>query len=314
MNLKKHSTIILILILHIQVSGQAEKVSMSRKYNDQTKSYNLIADNPFPGNTALEVTFTRASNMVCNDGNSFFAKTLREGKNTVTKISRLQSTQNVEFAYSFRYIEGCANTNPDFDYPYLIPLKQGNKTSIRQLTNVQKKYEEYSAPKDWYSITLKAEDRDTVFAARRGLVTKVVYDRNDQNLEGISYTSSRNWMSIQHKDCTTAKYQLFADDEIWVEPGDLVEVGQPLGVISSENYSSGSHLRFSVFYYNPHPKLKAGKDVGKRYLHAYVPIKFYTKEGIIKLQDRKEYEVVLDPEMITKDMSKKELKKWIKNQ
>jgi murein DD-endopeptidase MepM/ murein hydrolase activator NlpD len=92
---------------------------------------------------------------------------------------------------------------------------------------------------------------DTVVAARSG---KVALIRDDSNIGGCNaiFSSATNFVLIDHGDETSSLYLHLAYGSVLVEPGDLVEQGQPIaisgetGVTCGGDGGPGAHLHFQV--------------------------------------------------------------------
>jgi hypothetical protein len=92
----------------------------------------------------------------------------------------------------------------------------------------------------------------TVVAARAG---KVIFAYAGSNSGGCSryYSSSTNYVAIDHGDGTVGLYMHLAYNSITVKPGDLVAQGQPIAVsgetgvtCSDDGRDPGPHLHFQV--------------------------------------------------------------------
>ena len=93
---------------------------------------------------------------------------------------------------------------------------------------------------------------DTVVAARSGKVTLVRQDSNAGGCNAI-YSTMTNYVEIDHGDGPSTLYLHLAQDSALVQPGDLVEQGQPIAVsgetgvtCSEDNSGPGAHLHFQV--------------------------------------------------------------------
>jgi hypothetical protein len=92
---------------------------------------------------------------------------------------------------------------------------------------------------------------DTIVASRSGKVTLI---REDSNSGGCdpSFSSATNFVLIDHGDGTSGLYLHLAYDSVLVNPGDVVEQGEPIaisgetGVTCSGDGGPGAHLHFQV--------------------------------------------------------------------
>lgn len=148
-------------------------------------------------------------------------------------------------------------------------------------------------------VAFRTTEGDTIVAARRGLVTQVV-DHSASTGEHKAFDSSENYVEVYHADGSFAVYKLFKNGGIFVEPGDEIIPGQPIGIVGGGNYNNGSHLRFTVF--SP-----------AREFHSFLPV-FYLSSGQVGKPDFREPYISEHPlEWVTKEMSKKEKKKYSGN-
>jgi murein DD-endopeptidase MepM/ murein hydrolase activator NlpD len=98
-----------------------------------------------------------------------------------------------------------------------------------------------------------------------------------------------------------------------VHAGQEVEAGDPIGIAGGEKYTSGAHLRFFVYYRDPQPKATSNGEPGRKLRWAYVTPVFYTKENANNvLTPGNNYTSEKPVEIITQEMTKGELKKWMK--
>lgn len=215
-----------------------------------------------------------------------------------------------DYKYSFR--KGCQKTKVDTLFAYLLPIAPNKTTKSFELFNLGEKYAHTSPPKDWYALGFKVAEGDTFFAARKGIVGEVVSNKTPVG-ENLSYSKNINYVEVQHEDCTFARYELFKENGLFVKEGDIVQAGQPLGIISSNNFLNGNQARFSVYYSFVEIMLKDGKKTDKRNYSAYVPVRFWVENQVQKLEKNKEYTAEHPEMLITKEMTKKEKKRRLEN-
>ena len=263
-------------------------------------------------NYTVTVTFSTLSNLSA-DVTLPYQMTVAPGKTRLFQLKQIsESMSPPSFNYSTSYRKGCEKTKTDTLFPYLLPISPNKSTRPSELFNLSERYGNASPPKDWYALAFKVAEGDTVFAARKGIVGELVSDKKTAG-ENLSYSRDVNYIEIQHEDCTTARYELFKENGIFVKEGDVVQAGQPLGVISSSNFASGNQVRFSVYYSFVEPIVKGGKKTDKNNYSAYVPVRFWVNNGIEKLEKNKEYTSEHPEVLIIKEMTKKEKKRRIEN-
>jgi hypothetical protein len=106
---------------------------------------------------------------------------------------------------------------------------------------------------------------DTIVAARGGVVREIREDSPD-NGQG---EGEHNYIFIQHIDETVAFYAHLMQNNVFVEPGDTVYVGQLIALSGNSGLSSGPHLHFGV-YQNYHPV--EGEDVPVNFSNTNGPL------------------------------------------
>jgi murein DD-endopeptidase MepM/ murein hydrolase activator NlpD len=117
-----------------------------------------------------------------------------------------------------------------------------------------------------------------------------------------------NEMYIIHKDCSYAWYSVL--NEILVKEGQEVEAGEPIAIVGGDKYAQGNHVRLSVLFSYFCDTCENGKGA---YGSAYLKPKFYLSNGSIDtLTHNNSYAVTYPDEIITREMSRRELKKWRK--
>ena len=220
---------------------------------------------------------------------------------------------STSFNYSISYRRGCYNTKPEADFAYLLPIKPEATTQAFELSNIGETYAKESAPKDWYALGFKTKDGDTIYASRRGIVGNIVSDQKEPSGEGISFARNINFIEMEQDDCTFAKYELFKENGIFVKLGETVQAGQALGIVGGKNFNAGSHLRLSVYYAYVEAVKKEGKEIDKKHYSAYVPIQFWVDGNTQKLVKGTTYKSEHPESIVTKEMTKREKKKWLEN-
>jgi hypothetical protein len=235
---------------------------------------------------------------------SEYETTVRTGKTFLFTLKPINANVKTNFNYTSSYIRGCTKTNIDKDFKYLLPIGNGKITKPSNLSFF-KLSENDPEPKDWYALSFKMDSGDTIFAARRGIVCTVKDTENIQ-YTGISMSTQENVIEIFHNDCTFGRYNVLKKSLL--KEGQEVEAGDPIAIAGGENYTSGVHLRFQV-YYNFEQLFDNKDSKVKKHYWAYVPLVFHTKEGTGMLTIGQEYTCEKHKEIITQEMTKRQQKK-----
>lgn len=221
-----------------------------------------------------------------------------------------QPNQVTSFQYTVKFIKGCRRPKVDTAVVYLLPASPGKQVSATQLAYLGKQVAGQEEPKDWYSLAIKMSTGDTVFAARRGMVSAVRSDAEPMGSH-LGFNRDDNMVEINHADCSFATYTVFRPKSIFVRQGQFVEAGTPLGIVGGENYDYGPHVRFAVHYNFEAPVIKNGQPTDERQYWAYVPVRFWLKDEqkASRLEPRKPYLSEHPESVIEQEMSKREIKK-----
>ena len=210
--------------------------------------------------------------------------------------------------YKYWVIEGTLNpTNVDSLFVYRLPFSK-NKTAIaRSLYNTdERKYGE-SNTINWKSFQFILEKGDTVYAARKGIVIKV-YD-GDSNLYNDD-SSVYNFVKIEHLDGTVAMYSIFQRNSILVHEGDIVYPGTPLA-LAGNYYGKKFETRLKI-YYKTYKQTEHRRYSEQLSASHFIDPYFATTQGNIRLIKNSYYTPSEPTEVITKEMSKREIKKYFR--
>jgi len=216
-------------------------------------------------------------------------------------------------SYRHTYIRGVYNPKVDEDYVYTLPFKKGKMISARETSNLSNKYFSAELPQNWKSFVFKTKETDTVVAARKGIVIKV---EKGYKMDTISnFTSKTNYVIIEHKDGTIARYSGFSKNGVFVREGQKVYPQSFLGVFNSKNKKGNTSLiHFNVSYLtnikideNLKKKLK-----DKKSRSTFLNPNFLTTDGILKLKNKQQYTVDITEDIFLSEFTRREKKKYKK--
>jgi hypothetical protein len=300
----------LTLLLFARASAQSPIEVFYEK--DNTGAYAFFCRNNAFCPYSITVTFTQLTGLRTSVALPYQTD-VRPGQQSLFRLQP-QPNQSNSFQYKFSFIKGCKRPKVDTTVVYLLPASPGKRVFATELAYIGKLYAGQEDPKDWYSLAIKLNSGDTVFAARRGTVSAV---RSDAAPVGthLGFNRDDNMVEINHADCSFATYTVFRSNSIFVRPGQFVEAGTPLGIVGGENYDFGPHLRFAVHYNYEAPVIKNGQPTNEKHYWAYVPVRFWLKDEqqASRLMPRKSYLSEHPESVIAQEMSKRDLKKWQKS-
>ncbi|MDR3714666.1 MAG: M23 family metallopeptidase [Puia sp.] len=294
-------------------NARLEQQRIVVKYEKNSRGeYVFLCENRAYCNYIVEVSFTEFENLQ-SDVPLPARMTVPPGTSHLFVLRRISETLPVRLHYHHNSVRGCTNPRPDTAFTYLLPVPPGRETQVYELHYIAEEYGGESVPKGWYALELLLHSGDTVFAARSGRVTET-RDQADLADSGYRYAKEENFVEISHNDCTFGRYTVFRDSGIFVQPGDWVVAGQPLGIAGGDKYAGGPQVRFSVRYNLEQDVLKDGMPTDKKHAWAYVPLKCWTKDkGAIHLKHLDHYTSEHPAAIITQEMTKKEANKWMED-
>ena len=248
----------LILCVFIMTLN-AQEFSFSKRETDSLVSFNFINNTYAPITLAIE----RLSDLniglpdsptVCNPNDSLIG---------IIKIPKAYIDENPDFDTS-KHFKSSVTFGKQLDedditpFLYELPFKKGKKYKIIQ--GFYGKFTHFS-DQSRYAIDFKMPIGDTIVAARKGYVVRVVEKFTEHG--GKAFRSKANQVLIYHDDGTIAYYVHLDKDGALVDVGDFVEAGQSIGISGFTGYTTRPHLHFVV----------------RNFKHA-IPIQFRQKKGI----------------------------------
>ncbi len=148
----------------------------------------------------------------------------------------LMDSLNVAYYFGHKSV-----VHPDLDFAYRLPFKEGKKYRVSQ--GFKGKVSHHSKA-SMYAIDFQLNVGEPVYAARGGLVIKVIDWFTKQG--GKELIKAANRILILHNDGTIASYVHLDYKGSFVKEGDIVAMGDKIGVSGLTGYTRGPHLHFVV--------------------------------------------------------------------
>lgn len=243
----------------------------------------------------VSLNFTRLSNTATLMEGDTYQGLVERGKKRLVTLRPMNPDTGIGFSYTARYEKGNIQAKADTNFVYLFPLQEGKQVRMNRMNSLHALVGK-TEKSHLTGIAFHTTEGDTIVAARRGQVTQVV-DHSASTEENRSFDANENYVEVyHHADGTFAIYKLFKNGGIFVEPGDEVIPGQPLGIVGGSNYQGGSHLRFMVSSPILEPR-------------SFLP-SFYLSSGQSGKPDFREVYISEHPvDIVVKELSKKEKKR-----
>jgi Peptidase family M23 len=252
------------------------------KYDqDAQGNYTFSYNNKAFCDYILQVNFSTLQNAK-SDHPLPFVTEVKPGPGKLFKLSKEKAADPIQLKYGFTSFKGCLNPIVDTGFVYVLPIAPGKETQAYEIKNTARSTPDGKLLKDWYAIRLRMKPGDTLYAARRGVVTDVNVS-SGQNDAGVSGPDGDNYIEIVHRDCSFGEYGIVKKDGSFVKPGQVVEAGQPIGLVGGDKFGRGSEARFSVTYNQLRDN---GQNNGSGEIYSvYVTLEFWTKhngKGMLK--------------------------------
>ncbi len=297
---------LLALLVFTAVSAAAQsssssqaKVSVRRQSNNTVEFF--VEDKTYPGTSTVWLYLKNLSN--CTENERPFRREVQSDKERILTLRPADASRPVGFSYAYRFFNGRLLSSVDSTYIYCMPVAAGKE--VRVVRYDPKPDEIDKRIRESIIFTFQGEKGDTVFAMRRGKVVRVgdddTYKRTGQ---GIKISENAAGIQIEHPDGTMARYSCLDHSGMMVAPGDEVFPGTPLAFMGS--YDDKKYgVRVEIGWYG----IKINDDGSERPapVKHFAPV-FATAEGNMVLETRNTYTAVVSEELVTKEMSKKEIK------
>ncbi|NVK39163.1 MAG: M23 family metallopeptidase [Gammaproteobacteria bacterium] len=174
---------------------------------------------------------------------------LQKSTDTIEKkseklIARYAIGNTSSWSYSFKYFSqpGDFNSSHNDSHTYQLPFKKDTEFTLTQSFNGEFSH---VTEHNQYALDFAMPIGTEILAARSGKVIKVIshYTTSGTTLD---YLDKANKVMIEHDDGTIAAYVHLKYLGSYVLPGDLIKVGDIIGLSGNTGYSTGPHLHFSI--------------------------------------------------------------------
>ena len=225
---------------------------------------------------------------------------------TLTPISPEQPSY---YRYSYSYARGrLAPDKVEHDFVYRLPYGAGKSVKALDLYNIESRHFGEEDPENWKAIEFSMSQGDTVYAARKGLVVEIT-DKYDpvtvESQRDVQFMDSSNEIMVEHADGTLATYKVLQKGSMMVKPGDTVYPDTPLALAGS--YDGAKYqLRFQIYYLTLDEKARPTQNISDRFEYAWVNPVFETAEGKTCTEHGETYTAVINNDLITGEMTRRE--------
>lgn len=259
--MKQISFLLAIVLLHL--SSSAQRLLTVTYTTDNQNRYLFTCTNKDFCPYVVQIDFPTLTNAQPSHPIPYTAE-VKPGTVQLITVAPIDKSKDIKLNLKTANRKGVMNPVVNLNFVYLLPITPGIETQAYRVVNV-KGSAAAGAQDTGYSIRLRAKPGDTIYAARRGVVTAVEVG-SSENDAGANSTNGWNYIEIYHADNSFAQYGVVQKDGAFVHPGQTVEAGTPIGLVGGDRYGRGAEVRFSVSYYPGVPNTN-------------IPLIFWTKDN-----------------------------------
>ena len=219
-------------------------------------------------------------------------------------------SQSTHCGWKSVFVLGDRSAKPDTSFIYRLPFSPARgATEVRFAQEDKSLFFHTAPPKNWAAFCFFLNRGDTVYAIRKGLVVEIKEQgTSETGKPGVVYTSDHNYVQVEHADGTIATYNVLEPGSVCVKLGDTVYPDTPLALVGSFD---GTQYRVALTLHYITDRIFA-KGNAYSYEHAFESVfinpVFATADGNRMLVSQNRYTAVVAPELITKEMTKREMK------
>ena len=287
-----------------QVAGQPKPVEVNYTNDTAKNEYTFRYQNPNACDYTVRVEFVGLQNGTCSCSLPY-VESVTSGTGNLFTLKPSQPNQGISFRFSYSYQKGRLLSKPPKPFIYVFPFSKKEAHRANQTQNIIETIAGKKIP-DFYGMSFQMRKGDTVYAARRGVVSEVK-NEFDTHSDGVWFSTQTNFVEVFHSDGTFGKYNRFKKGTLMVKEGQRVEAGQPLGIVADDTFEGNTVAQYIIYYL-----VKSTNPADKGYTHSYVIPTFYTttQPAGVLLQQGAFYTSDWPESIVTQEMSKREVKKW----
>lgn len=302
----KKLTLTLGFILPLLAAFSQEKkleLSSERKSDKSVEISYLKTD---PGYYTVVLNFTELSNTSEQRG----AHSINGLSGRLLTLKPANGNEHIGYRYSYQSIRGKLNPKINRDFCYLLPYVAGTPCEVVEAGYASERYFGAQKPADWKSYLMYTEKQEMVTAIRKGMVVDItdVYDE----AKGAEFTTRLNSVIIEQADGSLVRYLGFGKGSLKVQVGDEVFPGSQLG-LNSQRGAGKFCISIFMYYLNSvdFESLKGQTLSSQKSLYGIITPRFAVADhSCIVLENRKTYISFSSREIVTGEMSKREIKKY----
>lgn len=248
----------------------------------------------------IRIEFAKLQNLESPEGMILF-KVATPGKSTLLKLKSIYVNKPTSFNYKTQLYKGEIRAAAPDPIAYLIPIAAGTPLSMRPLTAQTTRPAE---SQEYVGVGFYFENQAVICAPRKGIVTGIKMNANAPSA-GPADLNSENYLEIYHSDGTFSRLTGLESNSAKVAVGETVFPGQPIADSGPLPNQSQYHVKMIQSRWEMNEK-------GVAWIN--FPVAIFTEKLEAKSdQTLSELRSAHPVALITKEMDKKELKKYTSN-
>lgn len=268
---------------------------------DKDSNVNFYAINTAEIPYSVLLNFSDLQNMSTSAGGNTLAVAI-PGRSRVATLRPTLAGQGTNFRYSFSFAKGNVYAKSKQEVAaYLLPVPAN--TSVKAVRNnaLEGALGQANQQESYAGITLFFDEPTQITVPRKGLVASLKMDVDPVGTN-LSYVAEENFIELYHEDGTFTRLSVLKAGSEQVKLGQLVFPGDLLALSGGENYSQGPQLRIL--------QLRTLLEEN-RFLYRPFPVAYMTDQGAREIKDYTTLVSSHPQELITIEMSKRELKAYL---
>ncbi len=265
---------------------------------DENGNVLFFSKNPEIIPYSVILNFGTLQNLTSTGGGSVMGVAM-PGRIRLATLKPTLAGQGTNYSFTYSFAKGNVYGKNKTEPVYLIPVKEGVKVQAFLMTTIENRLGQDEIESPYRGVSFRFEEPTTIVAPRKGVVSEIKMQENP-GADNLDYNRSENHIEIYHEDGTFTRIMVLRPGSQKVKVGQMVFPGDELAESAGENYNSGRHVRMVC--------LKTEKVGTEKLKYTIIPVKFSTPTGIHEMAQSEEMEVSFPREIITMEMSKKEMK------
>jgi hypothetical protein len=286
--------IIFFLFLFIFNQAVAQLVEVQANYN-AVGDVDFVAYNNTQAPLFLNIDFADLENTTFNEPLPYI-KMVEPGFNALFTLMRHLDAGVPRFNYQIKTYRSNPRSIVDLDFPYLIPLAPGKEISVFDVKSIEG-FWGMEEPDSWNATGFNVQPGEDVFASRNGIVVEIAGDKRTTD-PSKWYHTWNNSVTVLQPDGTLMCYKNVEVTGKKIKVSEKIYAGQIIGEISTNS----NQLIQLIFQHS----------LNSEKLRFIIPQYVIGVDKQELLISSTKYEIVHPAQVVGKEMSNKEKRKFLK--